>query len=153
MTPRAAGRTATCNRADAAVRLRHAESFLVVADLVLEQSDDPMLALTSVAGSLAVLAGIAAADAGCCAALGRRARGQRHDEAIPLVRTIQPDGPVRRSGPVAGACPVGGWLGSADRRGSAGRGRSGRLRRTSPAAGQRVHELTPAGPGVDGAPI
>lgn len=51
-----------------------------------------MLALTSVAGSLAVLAGIAAADAACCAALGRRARGQGHDEAIPLARTIQPDG-------------------------------------------------------------
>lgn len=92
MSPRPGGRTATCDRADTNVRLRHAESFLVVADLVLDQSDDPVLALTSVAASLAVLAGIAAADATCCAALGRRARGQNHEEAVALVRTIEPMG-------------------------------------------------------------
>jgi hypothetical protein len=57
-----------------------------------EQADDPVLALTSVAASLAVLAGIAAADAACCAALGRRPRGQNHDEAAALVRTITPSG-------------------------------------------------------------
>lgn len=92
MSPRRSGRTAACNRADAGVRLRHAESFLIVADLVLEQADDPILALTSVAASLAVLAGIAAADAACCAALGRPARGQEHDEAGALVRTLEPGG-------------------------------------------------------------
>lgn len=92
MSPRRPGRTATCDRADATVRLRHAESFLLVADLVLDQSDDPALGLTSVAASLAVLAGIDAADAACCAALGRRARGQNHDEAVALVRTITPNG-------------------------------------------------------------
>ena len=92
MSPRRTGRTATCGRADANVRLRHAESFLVVADLVLDQSDDPTLALTSVAASLAVLAGIAAADAACCVALGRRARGQNHEEAVALLRTIAPNG-------------------------------------------------------------
>jgi hypothetical protein len=42
--------------------------------------------------TLAVLAGIAAADAACCAALGRRPRGQNHDEAAALVRTITPSG-------------------------------------------------------------
>lgn len=92
MSPRRGGRTAECDRAAANVRLRHAESFLVVADLVLDQVDDPVLALTSVAASLAVLAGIAADDAACCAALGRRARGQNHDEAVVLVRTIAPGG-------------------------------------------------------------
>jgi len=92
MSPRRTGRTATCDRTDATIRLRHAESFLVVADLVLDQSDDPVLALTSVAASLAVLAGIAAADAACCVALGRRARGQNHEEAVALVRTIAPNG-------------------------------------------------------------
>jgi len=86
------GRTEACNRAAAGVRLRHAESFLVVADLVLDQPDDPGLALSSVAASLAVLAGIAATDAACCAALGRRARGQNHDEALALVETIVPAG-------------------------------------------------------------
>jgi len=64
----------------------------VVADLVLDQPDDPGLALSSVAASLAVLAGIAATDAACCAALGRRARGQNHDEALALVETIVPAG-------------------------------------------------------------
>ncbi|MBA3877783.1 MAG: hypothetical protein C0498_12830 [Anaerolinea sp.] len=92
MSPRRSGRTAACDRADATVRFRHAESFLIVADLVQAQVDDPLLALTSVAASLAVLAGIAAADAACCAALGRRARGQSHDDAIALVRTVEPDG-------------------------------------------------------------
>lgn len=92
MSPRRSVRTAACGRADADVRLRHAESFLIVADLVLDQADDPILALTSVAASLAVLAGIAGADAACCAALGRRARGQNHDEAVALVRTIEPGG-------------------------------------------------------------
>jgi hypothetical protein len=86
------GRTASCSRADAAVRLRHAESFALVAELALDHPDDPTFALTSVAGSLAVLAGIAAADAACCAALGRRARGQGHDAAIPLLRTVTPGG-------------------------------------------------------------
>ncbi|HEY6058054.1 MAG TPA: hypothetical protein VIV06_08480 [Candidatus Limnocylindrales bacterium] len=92
MSPRGSGRTATCDRADSTVRLRHAESFLLVADLVLDQANDPRLALTSVAASLAVLAGIAAADAACCATLGRRARGQNHDEAVALIRTVAPGG-------------------------------------------------------------
>lgn len=92
MSPGRGGRTAACDRAAAATRFRHAESFLVVADLVLDQSDDQGLALTSVTASLAVLAGIAAADAACCAALGRRARGHNHDEAVALVRTVVPSG-------------------------------------------------------------
>lgn len=92
MSPRRSGRTSTCDRAAAGVRLRHAESYLVVADLVLDQADDPVLALTSVAASLAVLTGIAAADAACCAALGRRPRGQNHAEAVALIRTITPGG-------------------------------------------------------------
>jgi len=92
VNPRRGGRTAECDRAAAIGRLRQAESFLLVADLVLDRAEDPVLALTSVAASLAVLAGIAAADAGCCAALGRRARGQNHEEAVVLVRTIAPGG-------------------------------------------------------------
>jgi hypothetical protein len=92
MSPRGSGRTAACDRADAAVRLRHAESFLLVADLVLDQPEDPGLALASVAASLAVLAGIAAADAACCAAIGRRAHGQNYEEATALVGTIARSG-------------------------------------------------------------
>lgn len=39
-----------------------------------------------------MLAGIAAADAACCAALGRRARGQNHRDACALVAQIAPGG-------------------------------------------------------------
>jgi hypothetical protein len=41
---------------------------------------------------LAVLSGIASADAACCAALGRRARGDDHREAATLLRQIVPAG-------------------------------------------------------------
>lgn len=92
MSPRPSGRVAACDRTDAQLRLRHAESFLMVADLVLAQPDDPFLALTSVAASLAVLAGIAASDAACCAALKQRARGQDHEQAIDLVKSVSPGG-------------------------------------------------------------
>ena len=74
------------------IRRRHAESFLLVGDLVLAQPDDPLLALTSVAASVAVLAGIAASDTACCASLRRRARGQDHAEAIDLVKSVSPGG-------------------------------------------------------------
>ena len=74
------------------IRLRHAGSFLLVGDLVLAQPDDPLLALTSVAASVAVLAGIAASDTACCASLRRRARGQDHAEAIDLVKSVSPGG-------------------------------------------------------------
>ncbi len=92
MSPRMRGRSAPCNLDDARIRLRHADSFLFVADLVREQADDPLLALSSVAASLAVLAGIAASDAACCAALKQRARGQDHEEAVALLQLVNPGG-------------------------------------------------------------
>lgn len=56
--------------------------------------DDPGqdLEYASVAASLAVLAGIAAADAACCHVLGRRSRGQDHRQAIELVGQIESGG-------------------------------------------------------------
>jgi hypothetical protein len=39
-----------------------------------------------------VLAGIAAADAACCKALGERSRSQDHRDAIKLIRQISPGG-------------------------------------------------------------
>ena len=39
-----------------------------------------------------MLAGIAAADAACCAVFGRRSRGQDHRQAADLVEQIEPDG-------------------------------------------------------------
>jgi hypothetical protein len=46
----------------------------------------------NVAAGNAVLAAIAAADALCCLRLGRHPRGQGHQEAAGLLRTIRPDG-------------------------------------------------------------
>lgn len=89
MTPQS-GRTQDCNRAQAAVRLSQARAFLEVAELVAAEDDE--LANDNVAAALAVLAGIAAADAACCGSLGRRSRGQDHRQAIQLVAQAGPDG-------------------------------------------------------------
>lgn len=64
--------------------------FLEVAQLVAEEGDD--LDYASPSAALAVLAGIAASDAACCASLGRRARGPGHREAATLVEQITPGG-------------------------------------------------------------
>jgi hypothetical protein len=87
---RTTGRTEDCNRPQAAVRLTHARAFLEVADLVSDVDDE--LANDNVAAALAVLAGIAAADAACCVTLGQRSRGQDHRQAIQLVSQVGRDG-------------------------------------------------------------
>ncbi|MFG1820606.1 hypothetical protein ACGFIF_43085 [Kribbella sp. NPDC049174] len=87
---RPAGRTEECNRPQAAVRLTHARAFLEVADLVGDVDDE--LANENVSAALAVLAGIAAADAACCITLGQRSRGQDHRQAIKLVTQVGSDG-------------------------------------------------------------
>lgn len=46
----------------------------------------------NVTAGLAVLAGIAASDAICCARLGRRHRGDDHRGAIDLLEGATPDG-------------------------------------------------------------
>lgn len=89
MAPRG-GRTSDCTPAEGRSRLRQAEAFLMAADLVL--SDDTDVATPGVAAALAVLAGIAASDAACCARLRKRARGQDHGEAVNLLATIAPNG-------------------------------------------------------------
>ena len=83
------GRTQTCGAAQARTRLAHARKFLEVAHLVATGDFDESL---SVAAALAVLAGIAASDAACCRALGRRARGDDHREAAALLSQIRPGG-------------------------------------------------------------
>lgn len=90
MSPRETTRIQRCSKADARTRLRHAARFLEVAELVAEEGDD--LDYSSASAALAVLAGIAASDAACCAALGRRARGQDHREAAALLDKVQPGG-------------------------------------------------------------
>lgn len=88
---RRAGCTQSCSKADARMRSSHARKFYEAADLVaIEEPDSPESA--NVAASLAVLAGIAASDAACCAALLRRSRGQDHHDAEVLLAEIVPGG-------------------------------------------------------------
>lgn len=80
------GRTQPCDRAHARTRLEQAAKSLEVAELVATERVIPES--RSVAAALAVLAGIAAADAACCAALSRRSRGDDHRQAAGLLREI-----------------------------------------------------------------
>ena len=89
MTKRS-GRTQTCNRAQARTRFDNAEKSLEVAELAAAEQE--ITASRSVVAALAVLSGIASADAACCAALGRRSRGEDHREAAVLLRQIVPSG-------------------------------------------------------------
>ena len=83
-------RTDSCDREQARVRLRQARKFLEVAQMVAAEEGEEAL---SVSAALAVLSGIAASDAACCAALGRRSRSQDHRDALDLVTNIVPGGP------------------------------------------------------------
>ena len=83
---RAASRTRPRDRSDARTRLEHARKFLEVAKLVAHEDTNP--ASRSVAAAVAVLAGIAASDASCCAVLGLRSRGQDHQEAADLLEQV-----------------------------------------------------------------
>jgi hypothetical protein len=78
-----------CGEAQARIRLAHARKFLEVAELIADADD---VDYASASAALAVLAGIAASDAACCQALGRRPRGQGHREATSLVERVQPEG-------------------------------------------------------------
>jgi hypothetical protein len=84
------GRTQPCDRTQARTRLENAQKSLEVAELAAGEEEIP--ASRSVAAALAVLSGIAAADAACCAALGRRSRGDDHREAAALLHQIVPAG-------------------------------------------------------------
>lgn len=87
MSPRHPGRTQACSEADATTRLRHAQKFIDVAELIAREGDD-----VEYSSQAAVLAGIAASDAACCKALGRRSRGQDHRAALALVEEVKPGG-------------------------------------------------------------
>jgi hypothetical protein len=82
-------RTRPAGIAQARQRLSYAEACIEVADLVL---DDDRAAMPGVAAGLAVLAGIAAADAICAVRHLEVHRGQSHLEAAELLRTATPDG-------------------------------------------------------------
>ena len=90
MTPRQPSRSQPCNENDARGRLRDALAQLDLAELADTTSTAEE---RKAAASCAVLAGIAAADAACCRALGTRSRSQNHRDAIVLVRQVFPGGP------------------------------------------------------------
>lgn len=83
----ARSRAQTCGNAEARVRLSHAIAFLDAADLLIDGGDE--LAGPNVSASLAILAGIAAADAACCAALGMRSAGKDHRQAADLLAQLK----------------------------------------------------------------
>jgi hypothetical protein len=82
-------RSRQCDAADARKRLTDAEKYLEVAELV---ADEDSTESHNVATGLAVLAGIAAADAACCKALGESSRGPDHRDAAGFLRRITPGG-------------------------------------------------------------
>lgn len=90
MSPRQPSRTQTCGEDDARRRLLDARAHLELAELA-GATRSP--AEKKASASCAVLAGIAAADAACCKALGQRSRSQNHRDAVALVRQVAPGGP------------------------------------------------------------
>jgi hypothetical protein len=87
---RATGRTADCDQQTRRGRLAKARQFLSAADTILVFSDED-LDLSDAYITLCVHAGIAAADAICCALLGRHAIGESHGDAVGLLETARMD--------------------------------------------------------------
>lgn len=88
MTPRRIDRTQDCGPGDARTRLRQAQLYLQVAQMVT--TDEPGEEATVATGN-AVLAGIAAADAICCASTGQRYRGNDHRRAADHLEQVTGD--------------------------------------------------------------
>jgi hypothetical protein len=89
VSPRQPPRTQTCGEDDARGRLRDARAQIALAELA---GVDSTAEEKKAAASCAVLAGIAAADAACCKALGQRSRSPNHRDAVALVRRVAPGG-------------------------------------------------------------
>jgi hypothetical protein len=83
-------RTAPCSSSDGRTRLGAAHAYLEVARRVL--AEPGRSEYLNVAAGLAVLAGIAAADAICGVRLGRIHRGEDHRSAQNLLGTATADG-------------------------------------------------------------
>jgi len=79
-----AGRTRSCQAADARARLLDVEAFLVAAERVVDLGGD-------VVATNAVHAAIAAADAICCLRLGERSRDADHRAAVTLLARVDRD--------------------------------------------------------------
>lgn len=76
--------TRASDRAEARARLRIGKKYLDVADLLAQEDGESI----NVCVGVAVLAGIAAADAICTVALGERYSGPDHKAAITLLARV-----------------------------------------------------------------
>lgn len=77
-------KTSGCTTEEARARLKKARDYLELAEVALAADKfDP-------AASDAVLAGIAASDAVCCARLRKRSSGDDHEAAARLLETVDP---------------------------------------------------------------
>jgi hypothetical protein len=73
-------------------RMRKAAQFLEAAEILGDAAEDQEEIGDSLV-TLCVQAGIAAADAICCRALGEHAQGEDHTRALDLLRRAGNDGP------------------------------------------------------------
>ena len=81
-------RQGDCTRADARIRLGHAEQYLAVSELAFSPHGGPE---ATIATGNAVLAGVAAADAICCVLVGLRHRGTDHRGAADFLAEVTGD--------------------------------------------------------------
>jgi len=84
-------KTRKCAEATTSGRLRKAVQFMEQAENVRDLADDDAQVGDTFV-SLCVLAGIAAADVLCCVSLGEHAQGENHNDAVRLLRRVQPGG-------------------------------------------------------------
>ena len=77
-------RTVRCSDATRAGRLVKAQQFWSAAQTIETFADDEAT-IADAYTTLAIHAGIAAADVICCVRLGQHARGDDHDEAVALL--------------------------------------------------------------------
>lgn len=83
-------RTVRCTAATRAGRLAKAQQFWFAAQTIENFADDEATVADAYT-TLAVHAGIAAADVICCTRLGEHARGDDHDEAVALLAKTDRD--------------------------------------------------------------
>lgn len=81
-------RERSMSRAEAGTRAEQARAYLMVAEMV--RTDETISVANNLVGSLAVLAGIAAADAITGTTLKRRTAGENHADAIRLLERATP---------------------------------------------------------------
>jgi len=84
-------RTRPCDRRTIEGRFLKAEQFFDAAETIREFASEEADAGDAYV-TLCIHAGIAAADVICCIALGRHARGQDHNDAVQLLRSVASDG-------------------------------------------------------------